>query len=729
MEIKYCLIGFLIFGMLCSIAVVATGNITGGIVIEKMALAGSGENSSSAAASPGQTPLMTPAIQTGWSSWVNLGNAGPGTYAYYPYAAPSVVAKQQNRLDVFSADYANSKLMQLSWDGSTWGTWNQASNTSGYLSNPTAAISRGAGAIDVFSSESNRLIQAHWSSISGWGNWQYPDGKYFLIKDGTGPAGVATSASEEFVFWLDPTGHLRYMNWDGSQWLYSDSDYGGFDLDAPSGITLMNNSVAVVANPDRNSPTGHDTLVRVFARGSDNQIWTISMVDWTGWRWGSWTSLSGCSPVLGAPSAVTRYNGCIDLVYRTLDGKTVLREWNQIISGWTDETVLNTNPLNSDPSIASWDEARLDVFVQTPGRTVWQTFWNSPKPNIISFGNSAGRSTLVAGGGDEEIFLYGENFYPDSIVSLVSTVTPHNFKTTFYGISRLGVLIPASYRAVPTNLPLKVVVPGTTQSDFYSNVINLAVVNPFSKMCVFRPSTHTFYLDYNGNGRWDGPIVDRQYNFGLTGDIPVSGDWNNNGKTEIGVFRPSLHTFYLDYNGNGKWEGTTTDRQHDFGLTGDIPICGDWNHDGTSEIGVFRPLTHTFYGDFNGNGVWNGPLTDGQANFGLMGDIPVVGDWNKDGYTEIGVFRPSTHTFYLDFNGNHAWNGAAIDRQANFGLTGDIPISGELNNDGFYEIGVYRPLLHTFYLDYDRSGGWSGSAIDRQYNFGLTGDQPISGNW
>ena len=77
---------------------------------------------------------------------------------------------------------------------------------------------------------------------------------------------------------------------------------------------------------------------------------------------------------------------------------------------------------------------------------------------------------------------------------------------------------------------------------------------------MFRPSTHLFYPDYNGNGVWNGSVVDRSYNFGITGDIPVSGDWNIDGRTEIGVFRPSTHLFYLDYNGNGAWNGTSVDR-------------------------------------------------------------------------------------------------------------------------------------------------------------------------
>ena len=85
-----------------------------------------------------------------------------------------------------------------------------------------------------------------------------------------------------------------------------------------------------------------------------------------------------------------------------------------------------------------------------------------------------------------------------------------------------------------------------------------------------------FYLDYNGNGVWNGASVDKQYNFGINGDTPVSGDWNFDGIPEIGVFRPSTHLFYLDYNGNGVWNGSVIDRQYNFGITGDTPVIGDW---------------------------------------------------------------------------------------------------------------------------------------------------------
>jgi PKD repeat protein len=266
-------------------------------------------------------------------------------------------------------------------------------------------------------------------------------------------------------------------------------------------------------------------------------------------------------------------------------------------------------------------------------------------------------------------------------------------------------------------------------ADMLTRVGYIYVTNGTTGIGVFRPSTHSFYLDFNGNGIWNGTAIDRAYNFGISTDLPVSGDWNNDGITEMGVFRPSTQSFYLDFNGNGIWNGAVIDRAYNFGISTDLPVSGDWNNDGITEIGVFRPSTQSFYLDFNGNGIWNGTAIDRAYNFGISTDLPVSGDWNNDGITEIGVFRPSTQSFYLDFNGNGIWNGTAIDRAYNFGISTDLPISGDWNNDGITEIGVFRPSTQSFYLDFNGNGIWNGTAIDRLYNFGVTEDNPVAGKW
>jgi peptidoglycan hydrolase-like amidase len=148
-----------------------------------------------------------------------------------------------------------------------------------------------------------------------------------------------------------------------------------------------------------------------------------------------------------------------------------------------------------------------------------------------------------------------------------------------------------------------------------------------------------------------------------------------------------------------------------FGLNGDIPAAGDWNRDGLATVGVFR------------NGTWylrnsnsNGP-PDAAFGFGLSGDLPVVGDWNGDGVDSVGVFRNGT--FYL----RNANNNGPPDAVFGFGLSGDAPVVGDWNGDGFDTPGVRRGT--TYYLRNSNSNG----PPDFTFAYGTSGGTPIAGHW
>jgi hypothetical protein len=116
----------------------------------------------------------------------------------------------------------------------------------------------------------------------------------------------------------------------------------------------------------------------------------------------------------------------------------------------------------------------------------------------------------------------------------------------------------------------------------------------------------------------------------MAGDLPTPGDWNGDGITEIGVFRPSTGKWCLDMNGNGQWDGCGADGCYTFGMNGDLPVAGDWDGDGVAEIGVFRPSTGKWYLDLNGNGQWDGCTIDGCYTFGMNADLPVAGSWRSN---------------------------------------------------------------------------------------------------
>ncbi len=143
----------------------------------------------------------------------------------------------------------------------------------------------------------------------------------------------------------------------------------------------------------------------------------------------------------------------------------------------------------------------------------------------------------------------------------------------------------------------------------------------------YNPTTRQFTLDLDGSLSPSGNDVTTAA-FGAASGLPLSGDWNGDGRDTVGVWRPDTRKFLLDTNGNGQWDGTAggDTLTSAVGASADLPVCGDWNGDGKDEIGVYRPSELRFYLDSNGSkSLTADDLTSGP--FGLAGDLPVAGRW------------------------------------------------------------------------------------------------------
>jgi hypothetical protein len=154
-----------------------------------------------------------------------------------------------------------------------------------------------------------------------------------------------------------------------------------------------------------------------------------------------------------------------------------------------------------------------------------------------------------------------------------------------------------------------------------------------------------------------------------------------------------------------------------YGLPGDRAVAGDWNGDGFKEVGVFRG--GWWFNDANGSLAWD--AGDRSGAFGIGTDTPVVGDWNGDGKDEVGVFRNGQ--WFLDMNGNMTWDSS--DRIGQFGVGTDTPVVGDWNGDGKDEIGVFRN--GQWFLDMNGNRVWDGN--DRVASFGGVGDVPYVGDF
>jgi hypothetical protein len=263
------------------------------------------------------------------------------------------------------------------------------------------------------------------------------------------------------------------------------------------------------------------------------------------------------------------------------------------------------------------------------------------------------------------------------------------------------------------------------------NTTSAVTVNPSNdRVGIFR-NDFFWILDVDGNRQFDSP-PDLAFPFGgIPGDIPITGDWTGNGHTKVGIYRSSNGMFILDSNGDGVFD--TGDAVYNLGVgidPTDIPVVGDWNGDGRSKVGLFRQ-GFLWLLDYNGDGVYQGPPTDRAYEFGgIVGDKPVVGDWTGTGTSKIGIFRLGFY-WILDANGNGTFDGTGPGGDYSFpygGISGDVPVVGDWNGSGISKVGVFR-LGFFWVLDGNNPGDLTHS-VGSAFAFGGTsGDKPVVGKW
>lgn len=186
--------------------------------------------------------------------------------------------------------------------------------------------------------------------------------------------------------------------------------------------------------------------------------------------------------------------------------------------------------------------------------------------------------------------------------------------------------------------------------------------------------------------------------WGLRGDIPLGGDYDDDGKTDYTVYR------------NGTWyifrSSDETFRAYSWGLPTDKPVPADFNGDGKDELAIYRP---------NDGNWWildTSSLEITAFHFGIAEDKPVPADYDGDGLVDYAVYRPSEGIWYLyQTNGGFA--------AYRFGIASDIPVPGDYDGDRKSDIAVYRQNESNWYLLKSTEGF---EAI----NFGSPGDNPLT---
>ena len=216
---------------------------------------------------------------------------------------------------------------------------------------------------------------------------------------------------------------------------------------------------------------------------------------------------------------------------------------------------------------------------------------------------------------------------------------------------------------------------------------------PGGHCAVFRNGN--WYVDTNGDG---GANI--YFYMGHTGDVPVVGDINQDGSVDTAVIRGRL--WYIDTKGDH-----IPDMWIYYGLAGDTFLVADFNRDGLDDRIAIRG--RLWYVDTNADCV-----PDMWAYYGQPGDTFLMGDYDRDGRDDLIAIRD--RLWYIDTNLDYI-----PDVWIFYGLAGDDFVIGDISMDGRTDIAVYRGRLWLVDTNLD-------CIADLWFNFGLAGDDPLTGD-
>ncbi len=274
--------------------------------------------------------------------------------------------------------------------------------------------------------------------------------------------------------------------------------------------------------------------------------------------------------------------------------------------------------------------------------------------------------------------------YPITVSAGTLSAANYDFPNLINGVLAVGIAPindytgaghsdPAIFRRASTTTAQWFVQGSSINSrSFGSGSLDVPLTGDFdgdgqTDLAVYRPSTGQWFAQESST-KYAGQLL---VTFGAPKDIPVPADYSGNGKTSIAVYRPSTGQWF--FNGESLPLTFTTFK------TGDIPVPGNYDNTGKDEPALYRPST--------GQWIIDGPNGVHTISFGGATDIPVPGAYSAltTGNAAVGpaLWRPGTGQFFIRTpNG-----GTALDQFK----VGDVPAPGDYDGIGETEAAAYRP--------------------------------------
>ncbi len=194
------------------------------------------------------------------------------------------------------------------------------------------------------------------------------------------------------------------------------------------------------------------------------------------------------------------------------------------------------------------------------------------------------------------------------------------------------------------------------------------------------------------------PLSVKRFPWGNGDAKAVVGDFDADGKTDLGLYQKSTGAWFLLYSA-GEYNMFKASHEHDghsfstIFAPGGVPVVGDYNGDGFTDLAVFTTGLDPFQElqVEGGQGRWSIAFTGMKADkklsfvFGEPGDIPMPADFNCNGKTDLALYRPSEGKWLFRFGKNDI---REINWQPN--IEGErIPIVADYDGDGCSDPGFF----------------------------------------
>jgi N-acetylmuramoyl-L-alanine amidase len=251
------------------------------------------------------------------------------------------------------------------------------------------------------------------------------------------------------------------------------------------------------------------------------------------------------------------------------------------------------------------------------------------------------------------------------------------------------------------------------------NVISDFDGNGKSDLGFLEPSDNTFHVNLStgtdffgaGSGQWVTPGA-----FGHAAGRYYIGDFNGDGRSDLGFFEPSDNTFHVNLSTgtgffgaeSGQWVTPGT-----FGHAAGRYYIGDFNGDVKSDLAFFEPSDNTFHVNLStgtgffgaGSGQW---VTPGA--FGHAAGRYYIGDFNGDVKSDLAFFEPSDNTFHVNLSTGTGFFGAGSGRWLHPGAfvhsAGRIYV-GDFDRDRRSDLGFFEPADSSFHVTLSTGNGFS----------------------